>query len=152
MLRELIYDTLLQRFAATGAYKVSSRRLQFVEEMPAENLPAIFQNQRGESPKQTTVAGIAAWDFDVDLYVYALQPDTNAAATTILNPLLDAITDVFEDDNQYGAQLRVPYTDDTGPQELVCDISINGSIHIWEGILGDRAVAVIPVRVLVPAT
>lgn len=152
MLRELIYQSLLDRFSATGSYKVASRRLQFVEDMGAEYLPAIFQNQTNESPKQMTEAGIVAWSFDVDLYVYAFQPDTNSPSTTILNPLLDAITDVFEEDNQYGGQLRIPYTDDNGPQELVCELAINGGIKVWEGILGQKAVAIVPVRVLVPAT
>lgn len=122
--------------------KTTSRRLQFVEDMQPEALPAVFQNQvaRNDLFAQTTVYGA---DFDVEWYVYCFQANMDLPTTPILNPLVDAVLAVLPPD---GA--RVPL----GDSGSTMTVSRAGPTHFFEGLLGERAVARIPLRIKVPKT
>lgn len=136
MNRESIYEALKQQAVNLGVFTTVSRRLAYVEELAAELFPACYQNQTHESPAVAAFEYVASWHFDVEWYVYALQPDTSAPSSTILNPLIDAVLSLqgfnFQADGQ------------------TCTIMLNGSINTFEGLDGNRAVARVPLRILVP--
>jgi hypothetical protein len=122
-------------------FKTTSRRLQFVEDMAPEALPAVFQNQVARTD-QFVMTQLFASDIDVEWYVYCFQAKTDAASTPILNPLVDAIIEALPPD---GGRLVLA----SGAQVTV---SRAGPTHYFEGLLGERAVARIPLRLRVPLT
>lgn len=138
MNREAVYDDLKTMLEGLGIFTTVSRRLAFVEELDPAMFPCIYQNQVLESPGLTVMDGyVAMWFFDVDWYIYALQSDTDAPATTVLNPIVDAVLTVTASGVELGG--------------VMCSFAVNGAMRTYEGILGDRAVAVLPIRITVPS-
>lgn len=120
--------------------KTVSRRLKHWADTPASEQPAIFIIQRGENPTQVKYLP-TKWILDVDLYVYVNSgDDPNAAATELLNPILDAIEELF------------PPSDEDGPIQtlggLVSHCWISGRIETSEGVLGQQEVAIVPIEIL----
>ena len=77
---------------------------------------------------------------NVEWWVYVAEPDTTAAPSMKLNPILDKIDGVLGQDD---AGLNINTLDGR-----VFRASINGKIEVIEGVLGDRALAIIPVRIV----
>lgn len=123
-----------------SSFKTRSRRLQFVEDMGAESLPAVFQNQVARTDEFTFNA-ITAAVIDVEWYVYCFQGNSEAPSTPILNPLVDALLNQLP---PVGPLLRVG--------GVAMTVSRAGPTHYFEGLLGERAVARIPLRVKVTPT
>ena len=123
-----------------GTFKTRSRRLLFVEDIGAEKLPAVFQNQIARNDEfafnQLTAAIV-----DVEWYVYCFQGNQDAPSTPILNPLVDTLLNQLP---PVGPLLRVG--------GVVMPVSRAGPMHYFEGLLGERAVARIPLRLRVLPT
>lgn len=139
-------ETLL--VANGGAFNFMSRRLQFVEEVPSENFPHLFQFQMNQEPLLHSLSGPVGWWLDLEWYVGVEQPDTNLPSTPVLNPRIDDVCDLLTVDPSEPTTL----TFEAGGEEFNCAMWINGTIQVWEGLLGNRAVAIIPIRVQVPYT
>ena len=120
-------------------FKTTSRRLLFVEDMAPEALPAVFQNQVARAD-QFVLNQLVASDIDLEWYVYCYQGNDDAPSTPILNPLVDAVVNVLPPDS---GVLRVGDVNTT--------VSRSGPTHYFEGLLGSRAVARIPIRIKVPS-
>lgn len=141
MNREDIYSALFAKLGALmpATFKTQSRRLRHIEDMGQEEMPAVFQVQQDESfdarPNLPTKKVL-----NVEWWVYVGEPDVNAAPSQKLNPVLDAIDGVLGQDD---GGLNV---ETLGGR--VFRASISGKIEIIEGVLGDRALAIIPVRVV----
>ena len=140
MNREQIYSAVWARLEALPGFKTKSRRLQHWTDTPATSQPALFMAQTGEATATTTNQP-AKWRLQVKLYLYAKAP-TNQAPSMTLNPLLDAVC------NAIHAAHPV-----TGRPELGIDglewCRVEGAIETDEGTLGDQAVAIIPITILV---
>lgn len=121
-------------------FKTKSRRLQFVEDMQPEALPAVFQNQI-QRADEFTLNQMTASVVDLEWYVYAFQADELAPSTPILNPLVDAVLNQLP---PVGPLLRIG--------GVAMTVSRSGPTHYFEGLLGQRAVARIPLRVRVTST
>lgn len=148
MNREAIYAAFFSRFEAlvtAGTFATASRDLAFVEEVAPETLPSIYQNQTAEEVATFAGGGVAGWVFDVDLYVYTIKGD-EVPATTPLNALNDAVMGLLGTEQEPG-NFTVSGAGVDGVQHAVW---INGTIRTWEGILGNRCVTRIPVRIYVP--
>lgn len=126
--------------APLSQFKTKSRRLQFVEEMGAEVLPAVFQNQIARADSFTQNKLVYS-DVDVEWYVYCFQGNSTAATTPILNPLVDALLEALPPD---GGMLQV------GGRGM--PVYRAGPTHYFEGLLGERAVARIGLRIKVLAS
>jgi len=81
------------------------------------------------------------WTLAVDLYVYAHSSDPYLAPATVLNPLLDAVESALAPSATTGIQ-------DLGLPAQVQHAYISGKIETDEGVLGDQAVAIVPVEIL----
>jgi len=139
MNREVIYAALFSMLSSSGAYKTKSRKLQHWADVTASRQPALFQAQRTETastvPGQPTV-----WNLQVDIYVYANTSNKSEAPSQIINPLLDAIGNALAPD---------PITGKCTLGGLVQHAWIEGAIQTDEGVLGDQAVAVVPIVIKV---
>lgn len=122
-------------------FKTRSRRLQFVEDMAPETLPAVFQNQVSRTDN-FALNTIYAADIDVEWYVYAYQANDLEPSTPILNPLVDAALNALPPD----------WTKITLAGGATATVFRAGPAHFFEGLLGQRAVARIPIRMKVPKT
>lgn len=151
--REQVYAAAFakaQTLLATngGPFAFMSRRLEFVEEVPTENFPNLFQFQTDQEPLLHSLSGPVGWWLDLEWYIGCEQPDTALPSTPILNPLVDAVCDLLTVDPTEPTTL----TFEAAGEEYNCAMWITGTIQVWEGLLGNRAVAIIPIRIQVPYT
>ncbi len=149
MTREAIYAALFAKWTAltvggTPLFVTATRKLQVWENVAAEDSPALLQSQRRETVSRQR--GLPSrWTLGVDLFLYvhtgALN-DPNIVPSQLLNPLMDAIE----------AALTV---DDVAQNActlggLVSSCIIDGTVEIFEGTLGDEAVCIVPITIVVP--
>lgn len=150
MNREEVYAGMFAKIAAlktSGDLAEASRRLMFVEELAPELFPAVYQNQMTERVIHYGTGGPLVWEFCLEWYVYVRQPDTTQPSSPLLNAVLDKALATLGN----AADPTQPGTFET-PSGVICGCSVNGEIPMWEGILGDRAVARVPLRILVPTS
>ena len=140
--REAIYGALFALLAATAGIKTSSRKLKHWESVSSPDQPALFLVQRRESSRIATKLP-TIWTFHADIVLYGTNggQDTDIVPMSILNPIVDAIVTVL-------VPSVVPNEQTLGG--LVERCRIDGDILTDEGVLGDQAIVVIPVTILVP--
>lgn len=139
MTREPIYAALFaQLVAATGIIR-SSRRLPPWSEVAQGDSPALFQIQKTEAAEHKY--GLPTkWSAQVEVYVYVSVGDqVGAVASSQLNPILDAIEKSLAPDASGNNTLG----------GLVSHCWIGPSIETDEGVLGDQAIAIIPINIVV---
>jgi len=156
--REDIYNTLASRFAAIsnvteGSTVASgqpinqfSRRWRSWGDCSADQAPLLFQVQRSEEPRKQLIMP-PSWLFKLDLvlYVWAGQ-DAKVIPSVQLNGLLDAIENAMYDtgpDPTEQALSVVP----GGLTPRVFEAQFSGAIEIYEGVINDWLVALIPVAI-----
>lgn len=141
--REAIFSALFALVGSIAGIKTKSRRMKHWDDVNAPDCPALFMAQKGQNARRQTRQP-PIWEFDVDLVVYVKTDGNHAAVpSTALNNVLDSIENVFTSSNL------------TDPRQtlggLVYDCRIEGAIETDEGALGETAVAIVPVRIYVPA-
>jgi hypothetical protein len=136
--RETIYAALFALVSGAVPFVTTSRRAQIITQMQPSALPALFQTQTGEDTQQSR--GIPPkYVLRVDITLYAINPDPAQPATPQLNALIDAVE---------AALAPNPVTGVQSLGGLVSHCYIGGKTDIFEGNLGNRAAAVIPVEIL----
>lgn len=137
--RETIYAALFAIVSTAAGFKTIGRRYKPWTEIPPEQQPAMFQVQRSETPIQLTGMP-AAWKLELDLVVYVnTTGNPDSVPSTILNPILDAITTLFDASTPSGKQTL---------GGIVHIVKVSGTIETDEGILGDQAFALIPIEII----
>lgn len=136
--REAIFTALFTKLSASGVYVTKSRRLKHWNDVPKDAQPALFMAQ-GNQTAQTVRGQPTRWTLNVDVYVYA-RTDGGADPGPIINQLLDAIE----------AALAPNAIENTQTLGGLCEwCRIEGAIETDEGTLGDQAVAIVPISILV---
>lgn len=138
--REAVDLELFSRLQALPGVRTASRVLKHWNDVPPEQQPAVFLTQIRES--HTTRTGEPSIvTLRRDLYVY-VQPLDGRAPATALNEVLDAITEALRPH---------PITGRHGGMTTpgVQWARIEGDVETDEGTLGERAVAIVPIAVLV---
>jgi hypothetical protein len=149
VIREDIEAGVFAFFSAlpeTGStFKTATRKLATWENVAPEDQPALFL-QKGTEDANKRRGLPTIWKFGFKLYLYVhtgAQNDPDIGPSQLLNPLLDAIDAALTpDDNDTNCTLG----------GLVSHCAINGTIEIFPGTLGDEAVAIVPIEVLVDET
>ncbi len=149
--REVIYGRVFAFFSAltvggSPAFKTATRKLDTWDGVEAEDCPALLISQRTETAEFRKGLPLK-WRLNLDLYLYVrtnAQNDPSIIPSQVLNPLLDAIEDALKRDDIANDACTLG--------GLVSHCSYSGSITITEGTLGDEAVALVPISILVPAT
>jgi len=137
--REQIYESLFNKVATIPGFVTTGRKLKHYADLAASEQPAIFQTQTGEVVHKNV--NTPYWfDFTVALYVYVnTSADPEAVPATQINNLLDAIVETLAP-NWTGYQTL---------DGLVFNVVIDGTIETDEGVLGDQAYAIIPIKITV---
>jgi hypothetical protein len=97
--------------------------------------------QKTETAAVKALGAPTVWTLAVDLYVYAHSSDPYLPPAMLLNPLLDAVEAALAPAAATGVQ-------DLGLPAQVQHAYISGRIETDEGVLGDQAVAIVPVEIL----
>lgn len=136
--REPIYAALFALLAGSAGYTVTERRLRHWNDVEPSEQPYLAL-QEGRQLGKTDTGKPTIWTLDCNVYIYC-RTDGGAAPGPILNPLLDAIEAAL-------APLGGVSVQTLGG--LVHYARIEGAIETDEGTLGDQAVAIIPIQILV---
>jgi hypothetical protein len=139
--REAAYAALFARIASTPGLVTASRRLRHWTDVAHTEQPALFQVQKRETV--TERRGLPpVRRLSVELYLFAsVNGDRGTAPSQVLNPMLDAIEAALLPDAGHAVQTL---------GGLVEHAWIAGRIETDEGVLGDQAVAIVPVEILLP--
>lgn len=150
MTREQTYGALFAFFAAltaggAPAFKTSTRKLRHWDSCPAEDSPALYMRQVTETAVRTR--GLPTkWTLSIELWLYArtnAQNDDSVIPSQVLNPLLDAVEAALQPDDLANNAVTL--------NGLVSHAAIEGPIQVYEGDMGDEAVAIVPITVLIPS-
>lgn len=138
MNREYIYQALFDLIRKSADFETVSRRLQHWSDVAANKQPAMFLTQKQQTAVTTT--GLPTkWTLLADIYIYV---HSGEVPSKVLNPLVDSVCNLFIGSGIEGKQTL---------GGLVHYVRISGSIETDEGVLGDQAVAIIPVEILTAA-
>jgi hypothetical protein len=139
--REPIYAALFGLLESAADFAVVDRRLRHWSDVAPAEQPALFMAQKSELAKISTLGAPTVWTLAIDVYVYVHSSDPYLAPATVLNPLLDAVEAALAPSVTTGLQdLDLPAT--------VQHAYIAGKVETDEGVLGDQAVAIVPVEIL----
>lgn len=139
--REAIYAALFGLLETAADFATVDRRLRHWSDVAPAEQPALFMAQKSELARIDTLGAPAVWTLAVDLYVYVHSSDPYLAPATVLNPLLDAVEAALAPSATTGLQ-------NLGLPAMVQHASIRGKVETDEGVLGDQAVAVVPVEIV----
>lgn len=139
--REPIYAALFALLETAADFATVERRLRHWGDVAPAEQPALFVAQKTETASTRTFAAPTVWTLLVDLYLYVHSSDPYLAPAMLLNPLLDAVEAALAPSAVTGVQ-------DLGLPHQVQHAYINGKIETDEGVLGDQAVAVVPIEIL----
>jgi hypothetical protein len=139
--REPIYAALFGLLETAADFAAVDRRLRHWSDVAPAEQPALFMAQKTELASVKTLGAPTVWTLAVDLYVYAHSSDPYLAPATVLNPLLDAVETALAPSATTGVQ-------DLGLPGQVQHAYISGKIETDEGVLGDQAVAIVPLEIL----
>ena len=99
-------------------------------------------HERKRGPRRNKKLGAPiVWTLYAEFYVYAHSSDPYLAPATILNPLLDALEAALAPSPTTGIQ-------NLGLPQMVQHAYIAGKLETDEGVLGDQAIAIVPVEIL----
>lgn len=147
MTRETIYAAVFAFFSGLTAggsplFKTATRKLSTWDGVSPEDQPALLMQEQSESV--TRVKGQPSiWRLSIKLFLYVhtgANNDPTIVPAQILNPLLDAIQ----------ASLAI---DDVSNNActlggLVSHCAIEGTVERFQGDMGDEAVAIVPITIL----
>lgn len=138
--REAVYAALFAKLQSLPGVVTVSRRLRNVQDVQPEEFPAAFQLQgQQDASYQGNTPAKFMWRADWLLYVHVEDPAS--APSTQLNTLIDAASALLN---------PPPGSNKQTLGGLVEYCAIDGAIQVFEGVLGDRAVAVLPITIVLP--
>ena len=137
---ESVYGALFALASAAAGFETASRRLRHWSDVAFAEQPALFMSEKGAEARIKAVGAPAVWTLSADLWIYAYSGDPSVSPATLLNPLMSALTTAFAPVPPGLQRLGLP--------QIVQHAYIAGKIETDEGVLGDQAVAIMPVEVL----
>lgn len=141
IIREAIYAALWTLGSGAGSFASANRRLRHWADVAPAEQPALFMSEKGGHAQVKKLGAPIVWTLFADFYIYVHSSDPYAAPATIINPLLDALERALAPSAATGLQ-------NLGLPLMVQHAYIAGKIETDEGILGDQAIAIIPVEIL----
>ncbi len=136
---EQVYSALFALAAGIPNLTTSSRRLKNAQDVAPADSPALYQVQGQQKAIYTENAPGIIWDITATWIVVVVDNDPTEPITPTLNPILDAIAAAL-------APSQAQPRNTLGGLVETC--AIDGNVEIFEGVLGARAVAVIPIRIV----
>lgn len=139
--REAIFSALWTLGSLSSAFATASRRLRHWSDVTPAEQPAIFMGIGPAEATNKVVGAATVWNLRADFYLYAQSSDPYTAPSTVINPLLDALERALAPDPVTGLNTL-------GLPDMVTHAWVSGRIETDEGLLGDQAVAIVPVEIL----
>jgi hypothetical protein len=139
--RETIYAALWMLGAGAAQFASANRRLRHWNDVAAAEQPALFMSEKGGHAAVKRLGAPIVWTLYAEFYIYVHSSDPYLAPGTVLNPLVDALEAALAPTPATGIQ-------DLGLPQVVQHAYIAGKIETDEGILGDQAIAIVPVEIL----
>ena len=138
IIRESIYAALWTLGAGAANFASANRRLRHWTDVAPAEQPALFMTEKGGHAATKALGSPIAWTLYADFYVYVHSSDPYLAPAMVLNPLLDA------------ALAPSPATgiQNLGLPAMAQHAYIAGKVETDEGVLGDQAIAIVPVEIL----
>ena len=136
--RETAYTALFALLQGLAPFKTTTRRLKHWQDVAPEDQPALYMEHAGEVA-QVVRGQPTRIVLEVNIWVYVLSGGDPVGP--ILNPLLDAIEMALAPSENGDRVLTL--------HGVVHHAWIEGQTQIFEGNLGDEAVAIVPVKMLV---
>jgi hypothetical protein len=127
--------------SGAATFASSNRRLRHWADVAPAEQPALFLSEKGGHAVVKALGAPIIWTLYADFYIYVHSDDPYAAPATILNPLLDALEQALAPSPVTGIQ-------NLGLPDMVQHAYIVGKIETDEGVLGDQAIAIVPVEIL----
>ena len=141
IIRESIYGALWALAAAAANFASVNRRLRHWADVAPAEQPALFMSEKGGAAVMKALGAPIVWTLYADFYVYVHSSDAYLAPAMLLNPLLDALEAALAPSPATGIQ-------NLGLPAMVQHAYIAGKVETDEGVLGDQAIAIVPVSVL----
>jgi hypothetical protein len=141
IVREQIFTALWALGANAARFASANRRLRHWTDVAPAEQPALFMSEKGGQAAIKKLGAPIVWTLYAEFYIYAHSSDPYLAPVTILNPLLDAFEAALAPSPTSGIQ-------NLGLPQMVQHAYISGKIQTDEGVLGDQAIAIVPVEIL----
>jgi hypothetical protein len=139
--REAIYSALWILGSRSSNFASRSRRLRHWSDVAPAEQPALFMSEGGGHAAVNALGAPIIWTLAAEFYIYAHCSDPYTSPAQLLNPLLDALDRALSPSAASGIQ-------NLGLPTMVQHAYIVGKIETDEGVLGDQAVAIVPVEIL----
>ena len=139
--REAIYGALWVLGSGAARFASANRRLRHWTDVATAEQPALFMSEKGGHAAIKRLGAPIVWTLYAEFYIYVHSSDPYLAPGTVLNPLIDALEATLAPTPTTGIQ-------NLGMPEMVQHAYIAGKIETDEGILGDQAIAIVPVEIL----
>src|SRR5215472_7480357 len=139
--REAIYSALWEVASNATSFAFFNRRLRHWADLSPAEQPALFMSEKGGHAVVKALRAPLVWTLYADFYIYVHSIDPYTAPATKLNPLLDALEHALAPPAATGVQ-------NLGLSDMVQHAYIAGKIETDEGVLGDQAIAIVPVEIL----
>jgi hypothetical protein len=139
--REPIYAALFELVAGAAGFVTAERRLRHWSDVAPAEQPTLFMTRKSETAAVKALGAPLVWTLNVELYLYAHSSDPRLSPASVLNPLIDAVEDALAPSPTTALQ-------DLGLAAMVQHAAIAGKIETEEGVLGDQAIAIIPIEIL----
>jgi hypothetical protein len=139
--REAIYSALWELAAGSANFASASRRLRHWTDVAPLEQPALFMSEKGGRAVVKRLGAPIVWTLYAEFYIYVHSSDPYLAPAAILNPLLDSLEAALAPPASTGIQ-------NLGVPEMVQHAYIAGKVETDGGVLGDQAIAIIPVEIL----
>ncbi len=141
IIRETIYAALWSLGAGSGQFASANRRLRHWADVAPIEQPALFMSEKGGLAVVKALGAPIVWTLYADFYIYVHTSDPYLAPGTILNPLLDGLERAIAPSPTTGVQ-------NLGLPAMVSHAYIAGKVETDEGVLGNQAIAIIPVEIV----
>ena len=141
IIREAIYGALWSLAAGAASFASANRRLRHWADLAPAEQPALFMSEKGERAVTRALGTPIIWTLYADFYIYVHSSDPYLAPAMLLNPLLDALAAALAPSPATGIQ-------NLGLPTMVQHAYIAGKVETDEGVLGDQAIAIVPVEIL----
>jgi len=141
IVREQIFTALWALGANAARFASANRRLRHWTDVAPAEQPALFMSEKGGQAAIKKLGAPIVWTLYAEFYIYAHSSDPYLAPVTILNPLLDAFEAALAPSPTSGIQ-------NLGLPQMVQHAYISGKVQTDEGVLGDQAIAIVPVEIL----
>jgi hypothetical protein len=141
IIRESIYAALWALGAGAARFACAHRRLRHWTDLAPTEQPALFMSEKGGHAATKALGTPIVWTLYADFYIYVHSSDPYLAPATLLNPLLDAIEAALAPSSVTGVQ-------NLGLPAMVQHAYIAGKVETDEGVLGNQAIAILPIEIL----